>query len=517
MAKLNLSPPTIETGEAAHLAASGFADKQKWGDATVAGVRELVPEFLDQVFPTASAGGVGAYGGTTPVAQLPVAGAVAGVRTAVEAATGRAISGLLPQDAGVDWGSVASMLGKLGGAALAGGVDNIQFAKAVSHLAGQVLSSIPVLATLASAVLDAIWAGIEVSDAQAQKACEAFNENFVTNWKSNCAALAKRGVPIPTDAGTKHGIEGADFEARLNPGDTFRGLAYAYRKGSQRIPASPASIYLLLCGPESQGFGFSRSEYSRLRKSVGSAGGSGVPASTQRRMWLLVKGLMASARPPIGGGFDVHTDGGRLLMPILQELVRTSFAAGQWNQRWLVELNRVIGERWSFSDHSHYDCPWTSAVRRVPIDARADCAGYLDIPTTCSCSGKSYSQNTKYPSTGTAFFDLVPGFMRSITDWKVRLGTFYNQKTQAWDVGPPPKVQASLSLIAKTGLVVLNKKQAASLVNAVGSAMEASNDGVDPIVAARRERDRKAQIATTGVVLAGGAFVLARRAARKRA
>lgn len=511
MSKIPLSSPTFEEGELSHV----FSSPAEWASETTQGLKGLVPEFCNRVYPTVNIGA--SFNNFTPALQLPVSAAVAGLRTTIEANVGKSIGDIMPDELGIDFNKVASMVGNIAGAAVATGIHSKEFAKAIQSVAVGVLDAIPILGGLVQAVLGVMWAGLEEWDRKAAATCAEFSDSFMANWKTHCGSLAKSAIPIPTMGGTAMGIKGADFQGRVTPADTFRGLAYVFQKGSQEIPASPASLYLLLCGGEAQGFGLSRAEYRALKKQNPGTG-SGIPVDTQRRMWKLIRALMSAAQPPLSA-FKRTSDQGATIMPILQELVRTSWVAGHWNESWLKVLNHKIGQRHRMSAGAHFNC--ASAVTKVNIDGEADCSGYYRVPVHCTCWGPPYKEYVEKAGSYGAFFDIVPAFMYSMVQWKLQLGEcFYNQEKGEWDVAAP-KSRLRLAFVPKMSMIVLSAKQGKKLVNDVKSAADASK-GINLAEAARikkakelEARNRKAAIGTTAVVLGAGSFVLARKAAKK--
>jgi hypothetical protein len=513
VSKIPLIAPTFEVGEQSHQ----FSGPAEWASETTQGLKELVPEFCDQVYPTVNHLGA-AFDSFTPQLQLPVSTAVAGLRTAIEANVGKAIGDIMPDELGIDFNKVASMVGNIAGAAIASGVNSKEFIQSLTKAVVGMLDGIPLLGAIIQGVMGFIWADLDEWDQKAAATCKEFSDSFMADWKTYCGSLAKSAIPIPTMGGTAMGIKGADFQGRVTPADTFRGLAYVFRKGSQKIPASPASLYLLLCGGEAQGFGLSRREYNDLKKQ-NTGTGSGIPVGTQRRMWKLIRALMSSAQPPLSA-FKRTSDQGATIMPILQELVRTSWVAGHWNQNWLQVLNHTIGQRHRMSASTHFNCGGSSAIKRVNIHGEADCSGHYRVPATCACWGPTVEYQERAGSYG-AFFDIVPAFMNSLVQWKLQLGeNFYNQEKGAWDVASP-KSRFRLALVRKVSMVVFSPKQGKQLVKDIKSAADASK-GIDPAEAARikkakelEARNRKAAIGTTAVVLGAGSFVLARKAAKK--
>ena len=241
---LDLPPSTAESGLLADGIRIGanvhgaFSSAYEWGSETTQALKELVPEYCNQVFPTVNNLGA-AFASVTPQLQLPVAASVAGLRTAIEANVGKAIGDILPDDPGIDFKRVAGMVANIAGAAITYGVNSIEFAKAISDIALDVMDAIPVLGGLVRAVVGAMWAGINQADAEAQRAARM---EAIQSPETALDVLDKElSGTLAQDKATPDGLAWAfamafDNHAEANPA----GSVYLHEMRLEDYPTEPA-------------------------------------------------------------------------------------------------------------------------------------------------------------------------------------------------------------------------------------------------------------------------------------
>jgi hypothetical protein len=470
--------------------------KELFAKNTTTAIKAIDPDFANNQLKAVPQWAQAAVGGFTPQMMLPVSSAAAGFRTAIEANAGKALADLKASIPGVDWSKLGNMFIGL----TSGTVGIGSAAKGLSNVAMDVFDAIPVLGTAVRLAVSAFWANIQAWDHAAAVSAEAFANEFSLMWRTSCNALARRR---PYETGVARNEQGKTLGSVMSPADMFRGLAYAFQNTkNSELPASPSSIYLLLCGAESQGFGFlSRPAYAKFLKTHNSPG---IPQHTQRVMWKLIQGIMSAVEVPYAG-MAATGDQGRSLMPILQEIVRAERVAGHWDEGYIMALNNEIGRRTTFWAEKKIDCGgvWF-AIKSFKVYAEADCGGHIRIPSEVSCSGptKKYSDQQVGP-----FFNISQAFIEGINQWHVQLrGNFWDEKKNRWNVAPPARKRFNLRRLPKKAVLMLSKSQGDELASDVDDAERASF-GEAPAYA-------KA-VGVAGAVGAGAlAFVGARRAAR---
>ena len=115
------------------------------------------------------------------------------------------------------------------------------------------------------------------------------------------------------------------------------------------------AMYVLLCGGETQGFGFSRPEYDKFLaearkhdKKQPEQGNNpvGVPPYRQRVMWTLIKGMMTSISPAGITQAPLIGDSGRSIMPMLQDMVREEWFSGHITSDILQRMGQRLGKEY---------------------------------------------------------------------------------------------------------------------------------------------------------------------------
>ena len=256
---------------------------------------------LDELY----AGGDWAVAEMSPPCQTSAAGMVA----SVESASGLDIGQLVVRGVAGDMAPVLQqMMGQLVSGALELAVEATS--AAVASTIGDALEVVPVLGQIVSGLIG-LAVGLFEEDRRQTEMCKLKLELALNQY---CGQVTE-GARVKSTA-----VRGP------TPADQFRQIAYAYQAG-ERLPLTPASMYVLLCGGETGGFGFaSEAQYrSWVRREAPSAiRPVGAPApgiespELRRKMWKLIQGIMGAVEDPRWGVPPTDRDQGRSLMPLLQ-------------------------------------------------------------------------------------------------------------------------------------------------------------------------------------------------------
>ena len=215
----------------------------------------------------------------------------------------------------------------------------------LQQFAPALLSAIPGIGIMVSAVVQGLFLLIEklnepsAAEMMAKRKAEA-EANMLVWLQDNCPKIAGGYVPQSSVAGAP------------TPADMFRDVFYAATIGDF-LPPTLASVYVLLCGGESQGVGPTRGEYdswlNKARKLFGNK--IGIDPSTQRVMWELIKAIMSSTKSPlVTREFDLHGDQGKSAFGLLQEILRKELIFNKtWNRESARFLTTFLSSRYSFS------------------------------------------------------------------------------------------------------------------------------------------------------------------------
>lgn len=285
--------------------------------------------------------------------------------------------------------------------------------------AGQAINSVFVLAQL-------------VADSQARYAeYAALCQRRIDEQKNvQCEALADAADPTPTGP-----------VGQLRPADLFRPVGYALQRG-RPLPLSVASMFVMLCGGETQGFGpLSRPAWQQLVADYRNSSGKtnvGIAAASQRRMWSLIKGILAAMRPP--GASPGSGDGGRALMPLLLDIVGNEWFYGTAKPQASHGIDRgfceLLSRRIGGQYYDYIECPDLSAGE---IGAGALPAG------AASCAER---------------VNLEPTFEQLVVSYRNALvAEFWDEPTQRWK-RPPKKMVIGR---APTGLLTIKGVAASNL------------------------------------------------------
>lgn len=269
------------------------------------------------------------------VLSLPVASHVRSLQAVLEKASGMPLGELLEVAGSVASLVTASTAGAIVRAVADVIVDAVQLASSVAEMAGASVTATPVLGQMLGAITALVS---EVLDSQAryagyQRQCEDRLAQQLDLW---CGWMVEFSAPKPTGR-----------QASVEPTDLFRQLAYTWllkRRGANGAlvyPANVSTLYLGLCGGEAESLSlWSRASYRAFceRHDIPL-----IPQHVQRRMWSLIRALMAGARDPRSKGGPVRIDkpdGGRALMPILQDLCNQQRHRGALGRPLLIETVR---------------------------------------------------------------------------------------------------------------------------------------------------------------------------------
>lgn len=314
---------------------------------------------LDQMLPA-----VGAKpGSTSDVLTPPVQVQVSGLVAALES----------PQGAGIPFRDLVGLAGDI--AALTQATNPAQISHAVATLiddgasiatdvaeaagaAGDVLSTIPMIGRIVGMAVGFLLDGFYAEARYKQYAAEC-QQRIDTELNGYCSSLVSDATPFGT------GAEG------VTPADMFRPVAYAWQK-RERPPLSPASVYVALCAKQTQGW------LTSSRSKIWLSPNNKIPASTQRKMWSLCKGIMTAIRDPHLGA--APTDQGRALYPMLLDIILNEHRAGRLTEAAMREQADAVAAAYRIEK----DCPdlssgeaWAGAM---PYGA-GSCSDRVDLFT----------------------------------------------------------------------------------------------------------------------------------------
>lgn len=281
----------------------------------------------------------------------------------------------------------------------------------------------------------------------------------------------------------------------VSAADLFRPLAYRYWQGDRRWPANISSLMLMLCGGAAGDFGISELHYQRIvegmRKGKIHVTGAiylpvkknpkaGMPLATRAKLWQLIQATMACVQNPDDPRPTVLADQARSVMPIMLDIFREAQDRKQIDNVMLKQLALM-------------SLGWTS---RKKVCQPAIIGKVGEIAAHGSCAPKLAP-------------DLVETFEETVRRFRTKLSYEFGASLGPYSIhASPPSI---LKVGAKFAKLVSNPKGAIVLPTAVMKRMVQTQQDV----AAAARGDTNKALTWTGVVLAGGgAFLLARRAAR---
>ncbi len=271
---------------------------------------------------------------------------------------------------------------------------------AVSQAVGSAAGVVPLLGTVINMITGIFgFFDTEMSYAERREA----QRQALQQVAQQCQSWANQSKPVGT---------GPEGTGHPTPADLFADIAM--RGPGQPLPYGIGSVYVLMCMPETEGYGGTKADYERWKMNRVNH----IPLEKRRLMWQLIKGIMA-ARAPRGfhrGVMDpLVTDHGKALMPYLEELVRRygpkqGGGRGWWDHYFTRRAAFVLGGA---------KCAEVSGVR---VCRRCDDGGLRDW-----WGEKIDPGIIKYETS------VATQFTRSIIDWQNRL---------AYDINPKWKEQA---------------------------------------------------------------------------
>ena len=290
--------------------------------------------------------------------------------------------------------------------------------------AANVMSVVPVIGGFIQGVASLAMnlAGAEARYRAYMEACQGVVEK---DRDKLCARLVKEATPTATGPGGPL------------PADFFRPLAYKWKLkelSSQRLPLTPASLYVALTAGENQGMWGDRGHVLT----------AGIDPLVKRKMWSLIKGIMDSVEEP--GIKDIPAspgDGGRALYPVLQDIVRNLWVAGVISKDSLVAVQDEILNGY----YKYIECPELAAG---DVAAGAMPAG------GASCYGR---------------VRLADPFEDGLIAYQNELfKNFWDDKTKTWKISGPTTSRPS-------GLLVLKGPALSTLMQGVSNAAGAAAVG----------------------------------------
>lgn len=409
----------------------------------------------------------------------PVAAHVSVLRAGIEAALDQSLDTLVSVARG-QLDAKASTIVSLVGELLAGTAEVVS--SVMSEAAKQGLIAAETAAG-AAAMIPAIGqtVGIVIQGIASYFQREEQLENLRTKLDVALVnACAARISAIANDQRPRAG----GVDRKYLPSDLFRNVLYVHQSRQKQIaqgyapttplPLDQGSMYVLMCGAQSQGYGFTEQKYAEFRSYANSVSATkpGMDVATQRKAWAAIKGIMGMITPP-----DIPPpDGGVSVMPILQDILYNEWQRGTWDIRYLQAINGWL------------------------------CGLYLSGSVTVYPEGGGAIQ--KIISCRGQYVDLASPFFESIMDWAKKLNEtpgMFKDAQGNWKI-PRPSAKPVLSKAILTLGPQLTLKTGSEIKSAYDKANERK----------QAEETRKGLIAGASVLAAGGAFIGMRRLARRR-
>jgi hypothetical protein len=333
--------------------------------------------------------------------------------------------------------------------------------EALSDIVSGMAEAVPILSTAwkAIGVIYGIW---EASQATAQYNMAKARGRAYDDKQKKCVAALNSGEVRRTIPGGP------------SPADLFRKIAQ-WGPGHE-LPYNLGSVYLIMCAPETQGFGPSRAEYEDFvrRKGIHHT----IPKHVKRQAWSLIKGIMGSIIDP-RMTLEVQKspgDEGLSLMPMLQEIFRQTGpeAKNQWNQQTV----RAFYDRWVIP-------------RRQGVGSYEGARYETDLGSCSPYARKDYAKS---------FYD-------SLIEWNSHLRTVLLPDYEKKVAEQRRKTKQAIIALGRASVMNLTEEGIASREAAAKKKLASEE--------ARRGSAVKAAAWSTAVLLGGGGFMMARRAAKK--
>jgi hypothetical protein len=404
--------------------------------------------------------------------SIPVAATVPLIKSAVSAAGGLGFSALTQAAA-------AGNIPPAGAQAISGAMSllsegALQIAQQISAGTQQVESvssaaaAIPMIGAIITWVVD-LASGIAGADALVAGVENAAERQLHEQLQTDCAAWAR-------------GHQAYSAGTMMEPTDFFRKTGFVYqvwRKSGgppPRLPLNAASMYVMLCGGETQGFGIDRTRYRQLvakAKARSPKVGNGIPVQVQRKMWGIIKGILSNVEDPIAE-FPIG-DRGKSLMAILQDIVREYYLRATHANRNGPGWDRYLADLLSDEVTKRY----TKSVA-LPIP---DGAGVVQRSSSCAGQQHGYGRH----------LNLAPMLVDSVANYgELLLQNFYNKSTGKWTIRPT----VTMTAVEPRGSLVLSGQE----TDDIAGAIDRSTGTLPPRVFT----------AITALASAGGGYWLAR-------
>ena len=365
-------------------------------------------------------------------------------------------------DVGKIAGSVVSFVGALvSGNVTVAIAEGIKIAQSVMSMVGAAFGTVPVVGQIAQAALAVVQLVISLlppSNEEIEEARKQARGRLDARLVENCSKEAQRWAQVTASRSTGP-----------TPADQFRS-AYVAAMLGRPLPPTVASMFILMCGGESQGVGFTRNEYNQIwwqARGVYGQRWTGIDPEVQRRMWALCKSIMFSVEDPsLQKSFTFIGDGGVSAFAALQDIVRNQWRAGNWDDKWVGLLSSYLGSRYS-------DC------EPVIIDNKP-----YGSPVCDSCGGLA----TTPGKVARSKMGLDESFLAMQQQWQTRLRDFCDPTKElpkgsneqcAWKAVASPAAAAAAKTLSPTGsgTIVLSKQQAQALALATGASVGGPGDG----------------------------------------
>ncbi len=308
-----------------------------------------------------------------------------------------ALQATLESTTGVSLSQLVSMAQSI--SALANATNTVQTVAAVTQLvngaldivvsvagaAGAAASAtavVPVLGQLIGVITDVMVFFLKEAERYRQAVVNCQTDAEV-KARAMCQRLLTQARPLPTEG------------QQPQPSDFFRPVFYAIKE-RKPLPLTAASLYVMLCGGETQGevVGLDRARWRQVVDEYKKKSGNnriGVPTAMQRKMWSLIKGIMSGVNYPQLGA-PVRGDNGRALMPILQDLSFNLYRVGAPGPYQLPSRGQGFGIDDGFMSvlsrevaRQHYfsqTCPYEESpglARGAQPEGAASCRQFVDL------------------------------------------------------------------------------------------------------------------------------------------
>lgn len=382
----------------------------------------------------------------------PVAASVPVFRAVVSSAAGMDFNGLVAAIQGNQTSAqtIATIANAIGGT-LEGTLaiaEAIGKGEQVSQTIQDASDAIPVISGIATAIV-----GLVVEVVKGFGLRDEVTDQYAKQIYQDTVPYCNQQLQIVKPTATLGG--------QLSPADMFRNVAYTAHlrqqgQGHVQLPLDVASMYVMLCGGESQGLGMSREEWRSIiadARHRNPAVGNGIPVHVQRTMFRLIKGILAMSQPPLTDAPSI--DSGRSLMPLLQDVAREYY----------LKVQRGEGPGWD--DYVARRCSdWLASQYRIkrqyPVPGGATVMNF-----SADCAGRVRSQEG-FDERRARHIDLSDALIESIVSYQHQLlQAFFDQSTGDWRIKPNEGFGATR---AKTAKIILSNAAARRTIKDIDAA-----------------------------------------------